>query len=236
VKQTHGVEFRIRMGLNTGLVVVGAIGKDLRMDYTAVGDTTNLAARLMSIAKPGQIVVSRDTQHLEDGFFVFEDLGEFQLKGKTEPVRAYAVISEIIGRTRMEVSRQRGLTPLVGRDRELHSLRRVYERAFGGDGAIVLLAGDPGAGKSRLVYEFLKSLDRTGFIELETTCVSYGRAMAYRPIMELVRRYLGLSEDATGEEIRSGGMTTKGAVGYDLTRLLIDVIDDRHWVVGGIIY
>jgi class 3 adenylate cyclase/tetratricopeptide (TPR) repeat protein len=203
VRRMHGIEFRMRMGINTGLVVVGAIGKDLRMDYTAVGDTTNLAARLLGIAKPGQIVVGRRTQHLRDGFFVFEDLGDFQVKGKTEPVRAYAVIGEIVGRTRLEVSKERGLTPLVGRDRELHSLRRVSERAFGGDGAIVLLAGDPGVGKSRLLYEFLQSLNGAGFLELETTCASYGRSMAYRPIVELLRRYLGLTDDVTGEEIRS---------------------------------
>src|SRR5436305_12345127 len=162
VKRAHGVEFRMRMGVNTGLVVVGAIGKDLRMDYTAVGDTTNLAARLLGLAKPGQIVVSRRTQHLRDGFFVFEDLGEFQVKGKAEPVRAYAVMSEITGRTRLEVSRERGLTPLVGREREISSLTGIYRRAAEGQGAIALLVGDPGVGKSRLLYEFLQQLDGAG--------------------------------------------------------------------------
>jgi len=203
VRRTHGVDFRIRMGINTGLVVVGAIGGDLRMDYTAVGDTTNLAARLMSIAKPGQTVVSRRTQHLRAGFFVFEDLGEFQLKGKTEPVRAYALVREIQGRTRLEVSKERGLTPLVGRDREIQRLRQGYQRVVGGNGVIVLLVGDPGVGKSRLLYEFLQGLDGSGALELETTCVSYGRSMAYRPIVELLRRYLGLADGATREEIRS---------------------------------
>src|SRR3989449_2711291 len=132
VRRSHAVEFRMRVGINTGLVVVGAIGKDLRMDYTAVGDTTNLAARLLGLAKPGQIVVSRRTQHLRDGFFVFDDLGEFQVKGKAEPVRAYAVMSEISGRTRLEVSRERGLTPLVGREREISSLTGIYSRAARG--------------------------------------------------------------------------------------------------------
>src|SRR3989441_7854892 len=202
VRRVHGVEFRMRMGVNTGLVVVGAIGKDLRMDYTAVGDTTNLAARLLGLAKPGQIVVSRRTQHLRDGFFVFEDLGEFQVKGKAEPVRAYALVSEITGRTRLEVSRERGLTPLVGREREISSLTGIYRRAAGGQGAIALLAGEPGVGKSRLLYEFLSRLDTAGVLELETTCVSYGRAMAYRPIVELLRRYLGLSDGSSAEEIR----------------------------------
>ena len=202
VRLKHGVDFKMRMGINTGLVVVGAIGRDLRMDYTAVGDTTNLAARFLGLAKPGQILVGQRIQRLRDGFFVFEDLGDFQVKGKTEPVRAYAVISEIAGRTRLEVSKERGLTPLVGRERELAALTEVYRRAAAGQGAIALLVGEPGVGKSRLMYEFLRQLDCTGALELETTCVSYGRAMAYRPIMELLRRYLGLSEGATGDELR----------------------------------
>jgi class 3 adenylate cyclase/tetratricopeptide (TPR) repeat protein len=203
VKRTHGIEFRMRVGINTGPVVVGAIGHDLRMDYTAVGDTTNLAARLLAIAQPGQIVASRRTQHLRDRFFVFDDLGDFHVKGKTEPVRAYAVSSEISGRTRLEVSRERGLTPLVGRDQELKSLAGIHHRAADGHGAIAMLVGDPGVGKSRLLYEFLHRLEAERVIELETTCVSFGRSMAYRPIVELLRRYLGLFEGIAGEEIRS---------------------------------
>ena len=202
VRTLHGIEFRMRMGINTGFVVVGAIGKDLRMDYTAVGDTTNLAARLLGIAGPGQIVVSRRTQHLRDGFFVFDELGEFRLKGKAEPVRAYALRREISGRTRLEVSRERGLTPMVDRERELTNLIAIYHRAAAGDGAVALLAGEPGVGKSRLLYEFLRSLDRAGAVELETTCVSYGRSMAYRPIVELLRRYLGLADGTGADELR----------------------------------
>src|SRR5262245_20736254 len=203
VRRMHGVEFTMRMGINTGLVVVGAIGKDLRMDYTAVGDTTILAARFLGLAKPGQIVVSRRTQHLRDGYFVFEDLGEFQVKGKSEPVRAYALVREIHGRTRLEVSRERGLTPLVGREPELLALEGIHRRAVSGQGAIALLAGEPGVGKSRLLYEFFQRLEEDGALELEATCVSYGRSMAYRPILELLRRYLGLAEGVTGEEVRS---------------------------------
>ena len=202
VRRTHGIEFQMRMGINTGFVVVGAIGKDLRMDYTAVGDTTNLAARFLGLAAPGQIVVGRRTQHLRDGFFVFEDLGDFQVKGKAEPVRAYALISEISGRTRLEVSRERGLTPLVGRERELALLSAIYRRAAAGQGAIALLSGEPGVGKSRLLYEFVRQLDGAGALELETTCASYGRSMAYRPIVELLRRYLGLAEGTGGDELR----------------------------------
>src|SRR5437870_654508 len=170
VKRIHGIEFRMRMGINTGPVVVGAIGRDLRMDYTAVGDTTNLAARLLDIGKPGQIVAGRRTQHLRDRLFSFEDLGDFQVKGKAEPVRAYAVKGELDSRARLEVSEDRALTPLVGRTRELETLNTAWYRASSGDGAVVLLTGEPGVGKSRLLYEFLRGLEEYGVIDLEIRC------------------------------------------------------------------
>jgi class 3 adenylate cyclase/tetratricopeptide (TPR) repeat protein len=202
IKRVHGVDFSMRMGINTGPVVVGAIGRDLRMDYTAVGDTTNLAARLLAIAKPGQIVVSRRTQHLRDRSFTFEDLGDFEVKGKREPVRAYALTGEIRGRTRVEVSMERALTPLVGRTREIGALNQAFRRAMAGEGATVLVSGDAGVGKSRLLYEFLQELITPDFLELETTCPSYGRSLPYRPILELLRGYLRLSQTASPDEVR----------------------------------
>src|SRR5262249_46520182 len=125
VRRLHGVEFRMRMGINTGRVVVGAIGQDLRTDYTAVGNTTNLAAGLLGVAQPGQIVVSQRTQQLSAGFFVFEELGEFQVKGRREPVRAYAVSHEISGQTR-----------LVGRAQGLGSPAGLHRQAPDGQGMI----------------------------------------------------------------------------------------------------
>ncbi len=200
VRRAHGVEFRVRMGINTGVVVVGAIGRDLRMDYTAVGDTTNLAARLLGVAEPGQIVVSRRVHRLTDGFFSFTDLGEFTVKGKSEPVRALAVVGEMRGRTRLEVSRERGLTPLVGRTEELARLQQAWARATAGEGAVVLVAGDPGVGKSRLLYELVRELDT---FELAASCVSYGASTPYAPILDLLRRHLGLGEGVPAEEIRA---------------------------------
>jgi class 3 adenylate cyclase/tetratricopeptide (TPR) repeat protein len=202
IRRIHGIEFRMRMGINTGPVVVGAIGRDLRMDYTAVGDTTNLAARLLAIAKPGQIVTSRATQHLRSRSFVFEDLGEFQVKGKSEPVRAYAVTGEIRVRAGLEASKERALTPLIGRERELARLEEALGRAMAGQRAIVLLSGEPGVGKSRLLYEFLNRLSGTGAHEIETTCASYGRPIPYRPILELVRGLLDLPETTPSAELR----------------------------------
>src|SRR6266850_4338872 len=142
VKRLHGRDFLMRIGINTGPVVVGAIGRDLRMDYTAVGDTTNLAARLLGIAKPGQIVVSEQTHRIRAGFFTFEDPGEFQVKGKSDPVRAYAVTGELQGRTRLEVSKERGLTALAGRGQELERLQNAFRRAAAGQGGTMVVLGE----------------------------------------------------------------------------------------------
>ena len=203
IGQTRGIDFRMRMGINTGPVVVGAIGKDLRMDYTAVGDTTNLAARLLTLAKPGQIVVSRGTQHLRTRSFEFEDLGEFEVKGKTLPIRAYALKRERPDHARLEAPKERGLTPLVGRTGELARLHDACQRAVDSEGAVVLLEGDAGVGKSRLLYEFLTGLDRDEIVELDVTCASYGRATPFRPVLELLRSYLALSEGSTDPEVRA---------------------------------
>ena len=203
IKRTHGIEFRMRMGINTGPVVVGAIGRDLRMDYTAVGDTTNLAARLLGIAMPGQIVVSAATQRLRSRSFTFDDLGEFQVKGKSEPVRAYAVTGEVHGRAAVEAGKERDLTPLIGREGELARLEEAFGRAIAGQGALVLLSGEPGVGKSRLLYEFLSRVAGSGAHQIETTCASYGRAIPYRPVLELVRRLLDLPEATSAADIRT---------------------------------
>jgi class 3 adenylate cyclase/tetratricopeptide (TPR) repeat protein len=211
IRGTYGREFLIRIGINTGPVVVGAIGRDLRMDYTAVGDTTNLAARLLSVAKPGQIVASRYTQHLRDGFFVFEDLGEFEVKGKTHPVRAYALTGEMRGQTRLEVSKARGLTPLVGREVELAYLRDAQERSAAGQGGVVVIIGEPGLGKSRLLYEFVRPLESTAVVE--ASCVSHGGSIPYHPILESLGRYFDLVDGLTDEQTRQRlhhGLATLG--------------------------
>jgi class 3 adenylate cyclase/tetratricopeptide (TPR) repeat protein len=221
VRRAHGVEFRVRVGINTGLVVVGAIGKDLRMDYTAVGDTTNLAARILNIAQSGQCALSAHTHRLTEGFFTFDDLGDFTVKGKTEPVRVYAVTSEMRGRTRLEVSKERGLTPLVGRDAEKARLLSAFQRAVEGTGTIVALVGEPGVGKSRLLYEVVHQVERHegGILELEATCLSHGRSMPYHPVLDLLRRYLDVGDAAPeeqvrrriGEELERAGLATEEA-------------------------
>ncbi len=187
LKRERGVEMRLRLGLNTGLVVVGRIGDDLRMDYTAVGNTTHLAARMQALAEPGTILLTEATHRLVAGYIRSEALGPVQVKGRSEPVIAYKVTGRRRGRTRLEVTAERGLTQLVGRERELGLLHDCLARARAGRGQVVGIVGEPGVGKSRLLYEFRKSLEGERITWLEGHCVSYGQATPYGPILEILR-------------------------------------------------
>jgi class 3 adenylate cyclase len=200
--QTHprATELTIRMGLNTGIVVVGAIGDNLRMDYTAIGDTTNVAARLQSVAGPGQIVLSDATHRLVSGYCTTHNLGTFSLKGKDEPVHAWNLTSVQEIRTRLAVETERGLTPFVGRQDELRVLHNCFAEAQAGHGPVVLLTGDAGVGKSRLLAEFKQQLEAQPCTWLHGRCLSYGQDKAYLPIIDFVKHAFQIDEgddDAT---------------------------------------
>ena len=184
----------VRMGLNTGLVIVGAIGDDLRMDYTAVGDTTNVAARLQQSASPGQIVTSDTTHRLVTGYCTTRPLGEFALKGKSDAIIAWEVISVDEARTRIEVEAERGLTPFVGREHELEILSSCFAQAREGHGQIVFLVGEAGLGKSRLVLEFRLRIG-TQATWIEGHAMSFGRSMAFHPLIDFLRRNFRIEED-----------------------------------------
>jgi predicted ATPase len=193
--QQHGVELTIRIGLNTGLVVVGAIGDNLRMDYTAVGDTTNVAARLEHEAAPDQIVISEATHRLVAGYCTTRDLGAFSLRGKAEPVRAWEVTDAPATRTRLDVAVEQGLTPFVGRERELQMLHECFAQAQMGHGHVVFLVGEAGIGKSRLLLEFQRRLGRERCTWLRGRCLSYGHGMAYLPIIDLLQQYFQVDDN-----------------------------------------
>src|SRR5262249_34971850 len=152
------------------------------------------ASRILNVAQPGQVALSATTYGLTEGYFAFDDLGEFNVKGKAEPIRVYAVTAERKGRTRLEVSRDRGLTTFVGRQREFDLLVGGFHEAAAGRGSALLLVGEPGAGKSRLLYEFAQSVEKSGALVLEGSGVSYGASIPYRPILDLVQRHLGVKE------------------------------------------
>jgi class 3 adenylate cyclase/tetratricopeptide (TPR) repeat protein len=194
LKHDRGVDLQLRLGLNTGLVVVGRIGDDLRMDYTAVGDTTHLASRVQGLAEPGAILITDVTHRLVEGFIRAEALGPVPVKGRSEPVQVYRVIGRRRGRTRLEVSVERGLTELVGRERELAVLHECLARAKSGRGQTVGIVGEPGVGKSRLLYEFRKSLDAERVTWLEGHCLAYGQTTPYLPILGMLRTNFQIDE------------------------------------------
>jgi class 3 adenylate cyclase/tetratricopeptide (TPR) repeat protein len=194
LRRDKGLEIRLRMGLNTGLVVVGRIGDDLRMDYTAVGDTTNLAARMQAQAEPGDIVMTAATHRLVEGYVRSEPLGRVQVKGRIDPVSAYRVIGRKRTRSRMELAAERGLTPLVGRTRELDLLRDRLARARQGHGQVVAIVGEPGIGKSRIIYEFRRSLEAERVTWLEGHCLGYGQDTPYLPVLEILRASFHIEE------------------------------------------
>jgi class 3 adenylate cyclase/tetratricopeptide (TPR) repeat protein len=196
----RGFSVQMRMGLNTGLVVVGKIGDDLRMDYTAVGDTTNLAARLQQLARPGTVLISEATHRLVAGYFETQDAGLHPLKGYTEPVRVFEVLRTRGRRTRLEVAAERGLTPRVGRDRELAVLMDLFQQAKAGHGQVVSIAGEACIGKSRLVLEFRRALATAGenVTWLEGQCLSFGQTIPFLPVVDQLRANFGI-EEADGE-------------------------------------
>ncbi len=193
LQQKRGVRFQMRQGLNTGLVVVGSIGSDLRMDYTAVGDTTNVAARLQQTADPGRIVIAEATHRLIEGYFHTRSLGALTLKGKAEAVEAWEVISARAARTRLDVEAERGLTQFVSRERELRILMDAFEQAKAGEGQVVFITGEPGIGKSRLLHEFHRRIGAQA-TWVEGRSMSFGQSIAFHPLIDLMKRSFRIEE------------------------------------------
>ncbi len=192
LKKTCGIDFKMRIGLNSGPVVVGAIGDDLRMDYTAIGDTINLASRMESSAQPGVILVSGHTQRLVRDFFAFSSLGPLQVKGKEEPQDAYQLIQASEVRTRLEASAVAGLTRFVGRTKEMETLHDALDKASSGQGQVVGIVGEAGVGKSRIIFEMKHMFPE--YTYLEGRCLHYGGSMAYLPLLDILRSYFGIKE------------------------------------------
>ncbi len=192
---------RVRMGVNTGTVVVGKIGDNLRMDYTAVGDTTNLAARLQQLAQPGLICVSESVHAAGHPYFDFRSLGKHSLKGINEPVAVYDLAR---ARPREESeSRTKSLgigSPLVGRDPELALLQEELDGLLRGKGGILVLTGEPGAGKSRLVAETTLQFNSRNLLWLEGRAVSFGRSLSYWPFIEILKNCFDIEDDDAEDE------------------------------------
>jgi class 3 adenylate cyclase/tetratricopeptide (TPR) repeat protein len=201
IRKEHGLDFKMRIGLNSGPVVVGSIGDDLRMDYTAIGDTINLAARVQQAAIAGQVWISQDTRNLVQGFFREELVGETGLKGKAQPQKLFRVISEHAGiRTRFDAGIARGMTKFVGRRPEIETLKTAFDRAKQGEPQVVDVVGEAGVGKSRLVYEFQKSIESDSTI-LTGICVQYGRIINFLPVIDVVKEAFGIREGMDEDKV-----------------------------------
>jgi class 3 adenylate cyclase/tetratricopeptide (TPR) repeat protein len=202
VRRTEGVPIQIRVGLNTGEVVVRSIGSDLKMDYTAVGQTTHLAARMEQMTTPGAILITPVTLRLAEGYVQVKSLGPVNVKGLPEPVEVYEVTGVGATRSRLQAAAARGLTRFVGRDAETEQLRKALEQARSDHGQVVGVVGEAGLGKSRLFFEFIHSHRTQGWLILESGSVSYGKATPYLPVIDLLKAYFKIQDRDEQREIR----------------------------------
>jgi len=227
-RRTRGLELRMRVGLNSGAVVVRAIGNDLHMDYSAVGETTVLAARMEQTATPGSIRLTPATLRLVEGLVQVNALGLVPVKGLVEPVEVFELTGASGVRRRLQAAAARGLTRFVGRDQELVIMQQALEQASAGHGQVVALVGEAGVGKSRLVYECVHSHRTQGWLVLESASVSYGKATPYFPVIDLLRRY-GHVDD--GDDLRTirakvmGQVLTLDAALQDTVPALLALLD-----------
>jgi hypothetical protein len=188
--------------MNSGEVVVRSIGSDLKMDYTAVGQTTHLAARMEQMAMPGSVLMTADTLSLTEGFVQVKPFGPVNVKGLNEPVEVYEIMGAGPVRSRLQAAAARGLTRFVGRTAEFETLCQALERAGASHGQVVALVGEPGVGKSRLFWEFTHSRRTVDWLILESGSVSYGKATAYLPVIDLLKAYFNIEDRDDVRKIR----------------------------------
>jgi predicted ATPase len=236
VRRTEGVPIQIRVGLNSGEVVVGSIGNDLKMDYTAIGQTVHLASRMEQMATPGSVLMTPDALRLAEGYVQVKPLGPVSVKGLTEPLEVYEVTGVGAARSRLQAAAGRGLTRFVGRTAEFETLCQALDGARNGHGQIVALVGEPGVGKSRLVWEFIHSRRTVDWLILHSGSVSYGKATPYLPLIDLLKAYFKIHNGDNSREIREKVtgklLTLDEALKSTLPALLtlLDVgADDENW-------
>ena len=219
---------KIRVEVNSGEIVVSAIGNDLRMDYSVIGLTAHLAARMEQMAKPGSVLTTANTMQMAEGYVIVTPLGLLPVKGLVDPVSIYEVKGASSARNRLEAAVGRGLTPFVGRDIELQQLRRAQQLSDAGRGQLAAVIGEPGVGKSRLLQEFLHSNHTAGWLRLEASLPSYGRATPYLPVIELLRSYFKIGSYDSTQSIRdkvTGRISELDKSLRDAIPALLDLLD-----------
>jgi class 3 adenylate cyclase/tetratricopeptide (TPR) repeat protein len=232
VRRTHGVEVQIRVGINSGDVVVRSVGSDLRMDYTAVGQTTHLAARMEQLAPAGTTRLTAETLRLAEEFVQVRPLGPIPIKGVAAPVEVFELTGASAVRTRLQAARARGFSRFVGRDAEMDQIRQAAAQARQGRGQLVAVVGEAGVGKSRLFYEFTHShhvlgTSGAGWRVLEASSVSYGKATPFQPVAELLRGYFRIDDR---DDLRTARAKVTGTL-LTLDRALEDAVPAVLWIL-----
>jgi class 3 adenylate cyclase/tetratricopeptide (TPR) repeat protein len=234
IQHSHGVPPAVRVGLNSGEIVLRAVRSDLRTDYTGVGETAHLAARMEQIAKPGAILATAETQKLAEGYVEMKSLGPLSVKGLREGIPVYEVTGAGAARTRLQAAAARGLTPFVNREAEFDQLDRTKEIAGSGRGQVVAIVGEAGVGKSRFVDKFMQAQHSTDWLVLESNSVSYQRTTPYLPVIELLRQYFNISSQDSTASIRQKVAEKILALDPSLQNVtapllhLLDSLEDQH--------
>ena len=238
--QSEELGLQIGIGLNSGEVVVRSISNDLNVDYSALGHTTHLAARMQELTGGGTTLMTASTLRQVEGFIQVKSIGAVQAKGVSRPVEAFEVIAATTARTRVQAAAVRGLTPLVGRGAEIEVFSKLVEEAASGKGQILAMVAEPGMGKSRLVHEFTRHQLRPGWLVLEAASVSYGKATPHLPLIEMLRRYFQITDRDGSENIQERVVTQVLELDNmlkDTTPPILSLLgalpDERHPVTSG---
>ena len=195
IQKSYGIEFRVRIGINSGPVLVGTIGNDRHNEHMVIGDTVNLASRMEEASRPGGILVSANTYALAGDFFRFESIGEIGIKGKENPIAAYRLIHAMATDTRFDAAIAKGLSRFVGREDEIRILQQAFNNAADGNGHVVGISGEPGIGKSRLLREFRESLNSEEINYLEGGCLHYSNATPFAPLVDIAKAYFEIDDN-----------------------------------------
>jgi class 3 adenylate cyclase/tetratricopeptide (TPR) repeat protein len=202
LRRTHGLNFSARIGINSGEVIAGEIGSGSDSGYTAVGHTVGLAQRMEALAEPGRAYLTEAAAELAHGFFELEDLGEFEIKGASRPVRVFELVGVGAARSRLDLSRERGFSRFVGREREVAALEQGLERARAGEGAVLGVVAEPGVGKSRLCLEFAQRTRDRGVEVFEAQGQAHGRELLFMPVLQMLRSYFGIADSDSERIVR----------------------------------
>jgi class 3 adenylate cyclase len=191
LRRKHGLNFSTRIGINSGEVVAAEVGEG---GYTAVGHTVGLAQRMEALAEPGKAYLTESTAELAHGYMELDDLGHFEIKGASRPVGVFELAGVGAARSRLDLSRERGFSRFVGRDKEMAVLEAALARAESGEGAAVGIVAEPGIGKSRLCHEFVESCRERGIEVFECQAQAHGQSIPFMPVLQMLRSYFGISD------------------------------------------